>query len=202
MKFFSLLLAITLSCIDLKAVESILDQSTKEAFPSEVTFETNGKKYELQATGVATRKKLFIKVYSIASYLQKDAFKPNVNLLSEILSDANAKQLTIKWVRNVDSAKIQETYLESFHKAFPGDKFAQYQAEITTFLQFFSQGVHKGDEFILRWLPTGVIEVLVNNRKTGSVINKGFALGLWDIWFGENSVVNRDGLLSIKASQN
>lgn len=181
----------------LSAEDSIVDSSTRESFPKEVSFDFNGKQYQLDATGVATRKKLIVKVYSIASYLQKGVAKPGADNLAAILSDENAKQLTMKWVRAVGGAQVQETYQESLHKVFSEEAYAQLKGVIDTFLTFFSAGAEKGDVFVLRWIPGGNVEVLINNKKVGSVTNAAFAKGLWNVWFGSKSVVNSQDLLSL-----
>lgn len=176
--------------------ETLVDSSTGESFPKEVTFDQDGKSYQLEATGVATRKKLIIKVYSIAHYLQKGAAKPGADNVAAILSDDNAKQLTIKWVRGVGGDQVQESYQEALHKTFSAEEYAQLKSEIEAFLNFFRQGAEKGDVFVLRWLPGGILDVEINGKEVGSVSNKLFAKGLWSVWLGDNSVVNRKNLLS------
>lgn len=190
------LMSACLLSVGLYAQDNIVDNSTHETFPKEVSFESNGKQYQLQATGVATRKKLIVKVYSIASYLQKGA--GGGDILQAILSDDNAKQLTMKWVRDVGVDKVQEAYKESFHKVFSGQEYAALAGDINQFLQFFNENAHAGDEYILRWLPGGYVEVLINGKKVGSLTNKEFAKGLWNIWFGPKSVVNRNDLVSLE----
>lgn len=177
------------------AAETIEDPSTGLVFPKEVSFDSNGKQYQLQATGIATRKKLVIKVYSIASYLQK-GIATGGDKLQSILSDANAKQLDIKWARDVSSNQIKEAFESSFHKVFQGEQYTQLQKVINQFIQLFNQEAKKGDEMILRWIPGGNIEVWINGNKIGSLTNAAFARGLWLIWFGDNSIVNRNSLLS------
>ena len=196
MKFLMGLLMVVATFMNMNAQESISDSSTKEAFPAEISFDANGKSYQLTATGVATRKKLIIKVYSIASYLQKDAYKPNGDNLLAILSDDNAKQLTIKWVRGVGSEQVRESYDEAFHKVLSDQEYAAQKANLDQFLQYFSQGANKGDEFIFRSVPGGYIEILINGKKVGSVTNKVLAKALWSIWFGDKSVVDRNDLLN------
>jgi len=180
----------------MQAQDTIVDKSTGLSFPREVTFDVNGKAYQLQATGVATRKKLIIKVYSIASYMQKGNSAAAGDKFDRILSDENVKQLTMKYVREVTPTQIKDAYLDSFKRVFPGQQYAQMQPDITNFLQLFAQPLHKGDETSIRWVPGGYVEVLFNDKKVGSVNNAAFAKGLWNIWFGNNSIVDRNDLVS------
>lgn len=194
LRFFSLFFC--LSSLFVYAEGEVRDNSTGVTFPREVSFEEDGKQYQLQATGVATRKKFFVKVYSIASYLQS-GFDTQKDILPEIMSNDTAKQLTMKWVHEASSAKIVETFKDSFHNSLSDADYNRLQGEINKFLQFFNQDVQKGDEHILRWLPGGRIEVIINGKNVGNVTHKDFAKGLWNIWFGQKSPVNRGDLISL-----
>lgn len=181
----------------LQAQNEISDKSTGVLFPSQVTFDYNGKQYVLDATGVSTRKKFFINVYSVAHYLQKGNGSSETDKINQIMQDGKAKQLTIKWVHNVEADKIQSGYHESFQNALAGSNDAQLQNQIDQYIAFFNQDAKKGDEHILRWIPGGIIEVIINGNKAGTITNKDFARLLWSIWFGQKSVVNRDNLVSL-----
>lgn len=194
---FKLLSCFVLFCaFNLHAETSITDKETGTMFPSEVSFNYKGKDYQLQATGTTVRKKLFFKVYSVAHYLQKGAANGG-DKLQAIMNDANAKQLTIKWLRDVDGAKIQEGYEESFKNAIGGQTNPELQSAIKSYIGLFHQGVQKGNEHVIRWIPGGIIEVLINGKTVGTITNPEFAKDLWSIWFGSKSVVNRDNLISL-----
>src|SRR5262245_16792902 len=95
----------------------ITDRTTGVTFPAQVSFTHDGTTYRLQATGVAKRKKFFVKVYSVASYLQADAMQRGGDILAAILQNDTAKQLTMKWVRGVEAARVQDGYRESLKNA-------------------------------------------------------------------------------------
>lgn len=181
----------------LHAQNMVQDPSTGAQFPSEVKFEQNGKEFQLDITGVATRKKLIIKVYSIAHYLQKGWDANSPDKIREIMRDDKAKQMTIKYVHHVSLDKIQNAYHESFQKVLSGSNLNQLQDVIKRFISFYRQDAQKGDEQILRWLPGGYVEVIINGNKAGSLTNPEFAKALWGIWFGPKSVVNKDQLISM-----
>lgn len=196
--FASCTLFLSLASVALFAqTEEIRDSSTGSFFPREVTVTYEGKSYTLQATGVATRKKFFVKVYSVAHYLQKDAFPVNGDKFAEILTDGKAKQLTIKWVHKADAKKVQEGYLESFKNSLTAEEFTGLKSKIEQYAHFFAADVQKGDEHILRWFPGGTIEVVINGEKAGSITDPAFAKGLWSLWFGDKSVVDRNQLISL-----
>lgn len=194
MKFIYMgLLALSLAFTgSVYADSTIKDSSTDATFPAEIAV--GGKK--LQATGVATRKKLIIKVYSIAHYIEDAASFSKANFFQEVLKDGKAKQFTIKWVRNVPADKVLEAYHESFSKVLAGKETPQVKENVEKFLTFFNQEAKAGDEYVLTWLPGGVVNVTLNGKNAGSVTNVDFAAALWSIWFGEHSVVNRDQLIT------
>lgn len=194
-KFFSVLFCLV--SLGLFAEGSIRDNATGETFPEEVSFEHGGKEFHLKATGVATRKKFFVKVYSVAHYLEEAANQAGGDRIQIIMQDDNAKQLTLKWQRSIDGHKVQEGYQESFRNALSNVELSQLQNQINEYLNYFSQGVHKGDEHVIRWLPGGYIEVIINGNSVGSITSKQFAKGLWSIWFGTKSVVDKERLISL-----
>lgn len=165
----------------------ITDKATGVSFPSEVSYSFDGNDYDLKATGVATRKKFFVKVYSVAHYLQDGASA------NQILDDSTAKQLTIKSVYNASAKKVQNGYRDSFHKAFSDAEYAKNQKDIDKFVSFFGD-MKKGDEVVIRWIPGGNVETLINGKDVGTIQNKVFAKGLWNIWFGPKSIVNSKDL--------
>ncbi len=166
----------------------IVDKQTGQSFPSQVTFSDNGKDYILDATGVATRKKFMFKVYSIASYLETG--EAQGEKFQKVMSPKLAKELRIIWVRNVDAARVQQGFKESLVKA------GAPSAETAQFLRFFEGNASRGDEISLRYIPGGTVEVLINGSSMGKITNEGFAKALWMVWFGPNSVVPRDELVS------
>ena len=193
----ALALCLLILSFSVNADDSIQDMNTQVTFPKEISFDYNGKTYNLDATGVATRKKLFFKVYSIAHYLQKDAKPTNGTNVQKIMSDANAKIVIMKWVRDVDNKKMTETILETFHNVLSPEKFAQIEPEITSYIKIFDRSVSKGNEFTLRWIPGGHIQVIYNGNNVGEVTNKEFATALWSFWFGDKSVVYKNDLMSL-----
>lgn len=191
----SLSLVLCLFSVALFADGNIVDKVTSESFPATVSFDYNGQHYDLQGTGVAT-KKFFVSVYSVAHYLQSGAGS-NADKVEQILQDNLAKQLTLKWVRNVEADKVKEGFNESFKQTLSPSDYSRLQNEISQFLQFFGQNANKGDVDVIRWIPGGHVQVVINGKVAGEITNKDFAVGLWNIWFGNKGVVDRSQLISL-----
>lgn len=172
-------------------------QGEASDFPSQVTFEQGGKNYQLQESGVATRRKFMVKVYNVASYLENGIVTDKANAFDQILQDNKAKQLTLKWVHEASTAKVQEGYQETFKKVLSSDEYANMKSEIDTYLGFFNADVKVGDEQVIRWLPGGYLEVIINGKSVGNITNAAFAKEVFSIWFGPNSIVKREDLISM-----
>jgi len=175
---------------------SIQDRNTGVSFPDEISISENGTTYTLQATGVSTRKKFFAKVYSIAHYLQDPQNASGNQAYDKVYDNEKAKQLTMIWVRSVDRNKIQDGFKDAFQKVMSRQEHARLQKEINQFIGFFNQNARDGDEYVIRWMPKGKIEVFLNGNKKGEIDNEAFASAVWDVWLGPKSAVNRSEMVS------
>ncbi len=182
--------------LPLLAFADIKDDSTGEVFPSTVTIDKGGQKFTLNATGVATRKKFFVKVYTVAHYIE-GSLNPNADIFQQILQDGKAKQLTIKWVHDAPVDKVKTGFQESFQNALSADQLNQLQPDINKYIALYTQDVKSGDQHVLQWLPGGNVAVLINGKQVGTFSNKDFAVALWSLWFGPKSFVNKDKLVSL-----
>lgn len=180
----------------LHAVNTITDEATGLAFPDEVSFNYLEKSYQLQATGVAVRKKLFFNIYSIAHYTQKGAPSKG-DKFQDIINDGHAHQLTIKWARDVDALDIQEGFEEALKNGMSGPTRSKLKSAIISFVAMFSRSTVEGEEHVIRLVPEGIIEVFVNGKAVGKITNPDLAKGVWNMWFGPESVVNREDLVAL-----
>ena len=59
-------------------------------------------------TGASTRKKFFVTVYHVAHYMQPiDSQKTDLDKIQQVMQENKAKQLTLKWVRDLESQKFK-----------------------------------------------------------------------------------------------
>jgi hypothetical protein len=119
------------------------------------------------------------------------------DFFSQILDSKKAKQLTMVYVRNIEKERIIDGYRESFKKILGSEEAGKMQDKINSFLAFFDQNIKSNDQNVLRWLPDGTVEVYYNGQMKGKVKDEQFGRSLWSIWFGKNSVVNRNQLVSL-----
>jgi hypothetical protein len=187
------LAAMTLMVGQVWGQDNFQDLNSGKMFPKEVTVEFNGKNYILSATGASTRKKFIVKVYSIASYIEKPSKEKGIE---QMLDPLKAKQLTQIFMRDIDKQKFTSIMNESLSKNISNDQKTALKPVVNEFLSFFTP-VKKNDVHDLRWFPGGVIEIYINGAKVGTVQNEDFAVALWNIWFGKDSVVNRNEMVSL-----
>ncbi len=194
---FSFLLAVWLMASSLSAVDkAIEDPDTRVEFPGKVSIQQDGKSVPLTPTGVATRTKFIIKIYSMAHYMDQPPKGDANKIFQEILTDNRAKEMQIQWTYAVDLARFSDGFRESFHKVLNDEQYKTLQPSIDQFIGFFKHNINLKDKHVINWLPGGTIEVEVNGEKQGTIANnKDFAVALWSIWFGPHSVVNRNRLI-------
>jgi Chalcone isomerase-like len=161
-------------------------------FPLEVTV---GEK-QLQFTGEAIRFKYIVKVYELAHYMSDAHLGLIGNLTAEILENKGVKQLTFRWLRDVQVRTFREGLQESFYKAVPDKQRRRVQGTLLQFIQLYDQDIKKGDEHRLIWLPDGRIILYINDLEKSSILNQEFAVALWSLWLGPQSIVDKKSLLS------
>ena len=178
------------------AQETITEPSTGKTFPAEVKFTDAGKEYTLKATGTAVRKKIFFKVYGMVHYMQDPERTGEEQAFRTILTDGKAKEITMEFVRDVTTAQIRDAYRDGFKQNATTDEMKEITSLVDKFLQVFDRDVKEGDRFTLRWSPGGRIIPIVTGAEKPSIQNTTFARVLWSIWFGGDSIVDREDLVS------
>jgi hypothetical protein len=186
-----------LSCtIAMFAQETVKESSTGKVFPAGVTISQDGKSYSLVLTGTAVRKKLIIKVYAIAHYMQDPPAGSAKDVCAGVLTDGKAKQITMQFVREVGVDKIRTAYRDGFQDNAGKDEYAAITPLVEQFVGYFGGDVKEGDTFILRWLPGGVVQAQVQGEEKPAISSPLFARVLWSIWLGEDAIVDREDLVS------
>jgi hypothetical protein len=177
------------------AQENVKEPSTGKNFPGQVSFTHDGKNYTLTLTGVSVRKKLIFKVYGMAHYIESFSKGSDKEAFDAVMAEGKAKQITMEFARDVDAAKIRETYGESFKEHATVGELKAIKPSLDQFLGFFTQDVKENDRFVLRWIPGGTITSTIIGQEKPPITDAAFARILWSIWFGEDSVVDRDDLV-------
>ena len=178
------------------AQETVQEPSTGKSFPVSVTYARDGVEYRMALTGVAVRKKLVFKVYGMAHYAQDPAQGTKDEALAAMLVDGKARQITMDFARDVDAAKIREAYMDGFRDNATAEELKSIQPLVDQFVGFFSKEVKENQQFVVRWLPGGVVVATVAGEEKPPITGDLFARVLWSIWLGKDSIVDREELVA------
>ena len=196
MKLLALIACLAFVPLMARSQQTVTEPSTEKKFPAEVTFKNGETSYTVSVTGVAVRKKVIIKVYGMAHYMQNPVRATRKDAFAAILTDGKAKQISMEFVRDVDLGKIQEAYHDGFKSNCSAEDFAKIEPLVNKFVGYFTKDVKENDQFVLRWLPGNTIVAIVQGEEKPPIVDATFAKTLWSIWFGEDSIVDRDDLVS------
>jgi hypothetical protein len=196
MRILTVLCAVALLAMTSFSQEMVTEPSTEKTFPAEITLKQGGTDYTLTLTGTAVRKKMLFKVYGMAAYAQQPSKGSRDEAFKAMMTDGKAKQITMIFVRDVDAPKIRETYLDGLKNNSSKDDFKKIETVANSFVAYFTRDVKENDQFVLRWFPGGTIVAVIQGEEKPAITNELFARTLWSVWFGEDSIVDRDKLVS------
>lgn len=170
-------------------------------FPANVVIEYNNEQLELSLTGLTIRKKFFLKIYSMAHYIEQ---KPGVTdseisdekIYKNILQQNVSKQISMVFMRALKAKQIQESLVSGIKLNTNEEEYIQILPQLEQFIRPISEDVKKNDEFILRWFPDSTIISIFQGQQISTIKDETFARALWSIWFGEHAVVDRSFLIN------
>jgi hypothetical protein len=196
MKLLSVCSLMFLAAVTAQAQETVQEPSTGKTFPAVVKYAKDGTEYTMSLTGVAVRKKLVFKVYGMAHYAQDPVRAPREDALAAMLVDGKARQITMDFARDVDAAKIRDAYMDGFKENSSADEMKTIRPLVDQFVAFFAGEVKENQQFIIRWLPGGIVVASVAGEEKPPITSPLFARVLWSIWLGKDSIVDRDDLVA------
>lgn len=178
------------------AQDMVKEPSTGKSFPAEIKVAYAGQEHVLKLTGLTVRKKFIIKVYGVAHYFEGPLPSGTTEAIQAILTDGKAKQITMDFSRDVSVEQIQGAYRDGFKDNASAEDGKAVQPTLEKFLSYFTKEVKENDQFILRWLPGGTIIPIIAGEEKPPLVDAKFARILWTIWFGEDSIVDREKLIA------
>jgi oligoribonuclease (3'-5' exoribonuclease) len=173
------------------------DTNSVENFPQKVQIEYNNESINLERTGFTVRKKFFLKIYSMAHYVEQIPEKTfsNDEIYQYMLQQYSIKQISMVFLRSLKAEQIQESLISGIKLNTNEQEYEKMLPQIEVFMHAIYEDVKENDEFILRWLPDGTMVSLFQGKEISSIKDENFARTLWSIWFGDYSVVKRDMLI-------
>ena len=179
------------------ADNSFSEKQDEKQFPHNIVIEYHNQQLDLFLTGLTIRRKFFLKIYSVAHYIdqQPDVAGSDDNIYKSILQNNSTKQISMIFLRNLSTEQIQKSLRAGIKLNSSEAEYLQILPQIEEFMQAINANVKKNDEFIIRWHPDGSVVSLFQGAQISSIRNVKFAETLWAIWFGNFSVVDRKALI-------
>ena len=140
----------------------------------------------LQLNGSGTRKKAFIKIYDVALYLPKASQQADA-----IVSADESQAIALHVLSKLATAKkITAAFKQGIVNSTNGQTTAIHM-EMQQFLEVFSQGVRKGDQFQFVYTPKGGTVVMKNGEEKTSIAGHAFKQALFGIWLSAKPVTDK-----------
>jgi len=191
-------------CITLISVVQAEDRHSEtdavNQFPHNITVEYNNEQLDLSLTGLTIRKKFFLKIYSMAHYIEQKpddsgSYVSGNKIYTDILYHNDAKQISMVFMRELTAEQIKKSMISGSKLNTNKEEYLQVLPQVEEFTHAIYEDVKQNDEFILRWFPDGTIVSIFQGEEISLIKNDRFARALWSIWFGNDSVVDRESLI-------
>ncbi len=152
-------------------------------YPAAVDAAIGGKAVKLALTGVALRTKLFVNVYSVASYVEKGAGVSS----PEALAQADCpKRLHLVMERSVDGKDMAEAFGAAVRMNHPEPQFAEEMNQLLQFMR--SCPMRKGEHALLTHVPGIGLQINVAGKADFLIKNVAFSRAVWEIYLGKKNL--------------
>jgi hypothetical protein len=151
-----------------------------------VHFTTRQADLSLLGAGVRTKTIFRVKVYAIALYVADAALAGPLavhkgkfdsrEFYRDLIWGDFEKQINMRFVRDATRAEVQAAFREALPRV--------NRARLDEFAAHFVD-TRKGDEWVLRWAPGGVLETSFAGQPNTPIADKDFAAAVFGIWLGE-----------------
>ena len=154
-----------------------------------VHFTTRQADLSLLGVGVRTKSIFRVKVYAIGLYVADAALAGPLavhkgkfdtpEFYRDLVWGDFEKQINMRFVRNATRAEVQAAFREALPQV--------NRARLDEFAAHFVD-TRKGDEWVLRWAPGGVLETSFAGQPNTPIADKDFAAAVFGIWLREDPI--------------
>lgn len=174
----AIFLAVAVSSAD----ESVPVKGSNVKYPVAITATLGDKQFAQKLTGVAMRKKAFVDVYTIGSYVAND-FKGKTP--EELASADVIKQFHLVMERNVSGSDMAKAF-ETAIRANYGSEFDADLAKLTGLIAQYD--LNKGDQVWITHVPGYGLHFNLVGKRQEFIPGLKFAKAVWDIYLGPKNV--------------
>jgi hypothetical protein len=179
--------------VALAPLAAILTAPTFALAVEQVAEPVSGVKFDAQigdlrllGTGLRTKTILKVKVYAVGLYVDPGALAEHKGkadtpaFFKTLVWGDFRREIRMKFIRDaIPARKIREAFAESL-----GGANASLREK---FLGDFGD-VKAGDEYVIRWLPGGPLEIVAAGQTREPIADKAFAAAVFAIWLGDAPV--------------
>lgn len=185
---FSAVMLVAALAVIMPAEDTVKEESTGTVFTK-----TLGTDPQLSLLGVAPRTKWFFKVYGVGLYADPVAIKAalgdgeanEVRLAAAVLASSGHRAIVLKFVRDLEKAKLFEAFKEGIEKTMPMDD-PRIAADAKTILGAFTD-VKNGEEATL-YFNGSQISLVGRGTTLATVDNRSLARALLAIYVGSDPI--------------
>jgi hypothetical protein len=196
-------MVLSLLCSAAAFAETVQEPSTGQSFEAAATVE--GRPYVLLGAGV--RKKVLIKVYAMALYVDEAEARHGFPALvsraggrdhakltasdhaqSFVMWGTFGKMAILHFVRDVDAGKIRGAFEDSLEDELSDKSPPEMKQAAKQFLDLFDHDMKEGQEISIRTSADGKIEATVAGVKKSGPQNAKLARAVWGIWIGAKPI--------------
>lgn len=140
---------------------------------------------DLVLNGAGIRKKIVVKVYVAALYLEKKK-----NTANEVVYDAGNKRVALYVLRHLNGGDFMEAFNKAINANHTPEEYMPLAARLIRFSRVFRQvgEVDTGDVITLDYSAATGTVVAVNGKEYGRVPGEDFYRALLKIWMGSKPV--------------
>lgn len=164
--------------------QEIVEPRSGAKFPAKVEDKS------LLGAGLRTKTFLKVRVYALGLYVADAALAGPLGVYSgqpvgspafykELVHGDFPKQLSMKFLRNLDAGQIQDAMREALAEAD--------RARVDAFVGYFP-AIASGQECVLRWAPGGTLETVVAGTPKPPIADRAFASAVFAIWLGDRPI--------------
>ncbi len=158
---------------------------------SGVKYATSQNGQSLLGVGLRTKTFLKVKVYTVGLYVADAALQPDGALAAhkgkgrtpsaykDLVWGDFPKEIVMKFVREVSASQVQEAFRESLAGI--------EKTKLDAFVALFGD-TKVGQEYVLRWLPGGALEVVALGQVKPAIADKNLAAAVFGIWLGDKAI--------------
>lgn len=164
------------------AQETVNVAGSNVNYPTTMQAEMDGKKTPMKLTGAAMRKKLFVAVYAVGSYVQADFGGRSAE---ELASADVIKQLHLVMQRDVSGRDMADAFRDAIRNNY-ATEFNDEIQKLTALIA--AHNTMKGDQVWITHMPGFGLHINLVGKKSEFIKGPKFSKAVWDIYLGPKNV--------------